>query len=200
MIIIISGHKQTGKNTVTDFIKEEFDFAEYAFAGPIKQICKVAFGWDDSYFESTDKKEAIDEEWGISPRQALQWIGTEGFQFGLCKSFPSFENKTGRHIWVDKFVQDFKNGEFNCFSNNVVISDNRFPHESKVIKDKLSHIPSLLVKIVKKGTIKNDMHFSEIAIDDLPYDVIINNDGTLQDLLQETITKLSPYINGRKSK
>ena len=196
MIIIVSGFKQSGKNTVTDYLVTKYNFDDYAFASSIKAICQIAFGWSESFFESTKKKETIDPVWGISPRQAMQWIGTEVFQFEICKAFPCFEEKTGRHIWVDRFVNFFKNGYFSNSSHNVAISDNRFPHEISVIQEKLNYVPILLVKVVRGTKTNTDMHYSEIEIDKLPYDVLIENNGTIDELYKQIETRIGPYLNG----
>ena len=67
MIIGISGKKRSGKDTVADFLIQEYGFIKYGFADPIKQIAKIIFGFNEEQLYG-DKKEEIDKIWKIKPR------------------------------------------------------------------------------------------------------------------------------------
>lgn len=104
MIILVTGLKRSGKDTLADYLVDNRDFGKYSFADPIREICKVAFDWTDEDFTDREKKEMVDPDYGISPRQAMQWIGTEAFQYLIGEKFPLFESKVGRGIWTRKFL------------------------------------------------------------------------------------------------
>lgn len=189
MIIGLVGYKRSGKNTVADFLEEEYGFCQYALAGPIKDMCRTAFLWDYRHTEG-ELKEEIDPYWGISPRQAMQWIGTEGFQYYLPKDFSAFEKVNHRNIWVRRFVKWYQEaiaeeGEF-----NVVITDVRFPHEVKIIKQDLLEFDPQFIRVNRKGVVYGaDMHESEIHIDHIPVRAEIYNCGDSIDDFYDEIKK-----------
>jgi hypothetical protein len=61
--------------------------------------------------------------------------------------------------------------------NNIVISDVRFIHEANEIKNRGGY----LIKIIRNTNLI-DTHISETGIDSLPYDKLIDNNGTLDEL------------------
>lgn len=176
MIIGLTGLKRSGKDTMANHLVENYGYTKYAFADPIRDICRVVFDWNDRHFFG-DLKEVIDPFWGISPRWAMQWIGTEAFQYYLSADAPAFASKIGRNIWVMKFI----NWYFNNHYTNVVISDMRFFHELEGLQntffDKLK-----TVRIVNSNCIPNDTHASEVDIPKLPVDIEIENSNTFDSL------------------
>lgn len=181
MIIGIAGKKRAGKDTCAHIIKENFmsngtqKFEHKSFAEPIKNACKIMFDWNDDHVYG-DLKEVIDERWGISPRQAMQDLGTEWAQIDLCKRFPKYKNITGRSIWVKRLI-----AEYNKLyrTKSFVISDVRFPHEVTELK-KINK--SYIIKINRLDLSGEDSHESENYIDELDCDYEITTQGSLNDL------------------
>lgn len=174
MIIGIIGRKRSGKDEVAKTIASQYDFTKYAFADPIKEICRIAFLWDDEMDEIGDHKEEIDEFWEISKREAWKYTGTELFQKHFGEYLPKFKEKFGRKLWAVRFKKWYEEVNDNP---NVVVSDVRFPHEVEVLK----MMGSVLVK-VDRGIESTDDHDSEKHIDELPYEYLIKNDEQLGDL------------------
>ena len=175
MIIGIIGNKRSGKDTIADILVREYGFSKYAFADPIKEICETIFFWD--YERMTGPlKETIDPQWGISPRQAMQRIGTELFQIQLGKFLPLFDEVNGRLIWARRFKYWYENINDN---QNVVVSDVRFKHEVSL----LNKLDSTLIK-VNRPSIQTitDSHSSESAVNELPYNYLLENNKGLGDL------------------
>ena len=119
MIVGVTGYKRSGKDIVAAVFVNLYGFRKYEFARPMKEACAAIFGWgEDELYGS--KKEWIDPRWGISPRQALQHLGTEWGQLELCDEFPEFAEVTGRLLWVKRFqIEMLNHGP----SENWVISD-----------------------------------------------------------------------------
>jgi hypothetical protein len=180
LIVLITGLKRSGKDTAAKGLVEHRGFVKYAFADPIRSVCKVVFDWTEDHFENKDLKESIDPEWGISPRQAMQWTGTEAFQYNISETFPLFENTTGRKIWARKFLK-WRSRSRNR-SKNVVIPDWRFPHEREELM-RIQHKEKILFMRINNPRIKpSDAHESEIHIPELLTDIDIENDGTIEEL------------------
>ena len=176
MIIGFMGKKQCGKDTAAKFLINNYTFQRYAFGDPVKKICKIMFGFDDEQLYGS-KKENIDHDWNISPRQAFQVVGTEFAQFGIYKYLPELTEKIPhRELWVMSFKKWYWNKLKDDKNLKVVISDVRFSHEVNAIKE----LGGIIVKINKEN-IPLDNHTSEIEMDNISknridYD-ICNNEG-----------------------
>ncbi len=179
-IIGVTGYKRSGKDTVAKVFVNSYGFKKYEFARPMKEACAVIFGWGDAELYG-DKKEIVDPRWGISPRQALQHIGTEWAQLELCAEFPEFAEVTGRLLWVKRFELEVLNyGP----RENWVISDVRFPHEVERLR---LFRDSVIIRVLRPDLVHDDTHDSEHYYDKLKADFTIVNDGTLMDLHHKTI-------------
>jgi hypothetical protein len=183
MIIGVIGKKRSGKDTIADFLKRKYQFQQGSFAKPIKECCKLIFDWTDEHVYGS-LKEVVDPRWGISPRQAMQHFGTDWAQVELCKSFPAFSKKTGRSLWVKRLLADYlKDG----MKNDIVISDARFPHEKKCIEDfaKKNKVKCYFIRVERdqnKKLNEKDNHASEKEMESMGQDIIIKNNGTLEEL------------------
>ena len=173
MIVAITGKKYTGKSTVADYLSCHYGFEPYAFAEPMKAAVKAIFGWDEQHVNG-DMKEVVDPRWGISPRQALQHLGTEWGQFALPNYYKSMKN-IDRRLWAYRFAYQWKDHD------RWVISDLRFRHELEVLEE---IDDTTVIKIERKTGLPRDLHRSE-ALANIRHDYLIKNDGTQEDLFSE---------------
>lgn len=189
-VIAICGAKRSGKDVLAKYIIEKYGFKKLSFAEPLKKAVKELFNFNDIQVGIDEEnalgneKEIIDKRWGISPRKALQFFGTEIMQYSIDKLIPN----TNRCFLADillSHISDDKNGT----TNNYVISDLRFLHEYNKLKSSLKINSLIIVKLsrpsinITEGT-KGicDMHISEKEYINIPHDVEIVNDGTIRDL------------------
>jgi hypothetical protein len=181
MIIGLIGKKRSGKDTVAEYLVQEHGYKRYGFADPMKEMLKEAFLWNEESVNGR-YKEIVDPRWGISPRQALQHIGTEWAQIGLSESFPKFKELTGRNLWVKRFIFLTMESDPNT---NWVISDVRFPHEISLLKGSivLSHIKKVFIRVRRpEAESIKDKHESEKYTNELECDYEIWNDKSIEDL------------------
>ena len=177
MIVGITGKKRSGKDTVAQFLVSEYGYYQYSMAGPLKKALKTLFLWDDWHIEVD--KETVDPRWGISPRQAMQHIGTEWAQYALGDAFPRFKETSGTKLWANRFREVYQ-GEFAVKNiRDVVISDVRFPHEEEVIRD----LGGKILRIHREAE-SSDAHASETNVDKIQADASITNDGSFEDLYE----------------
>ena len=182
MVIGICGKKRSGKDTIADYLVENNNFSRYSFADPLKKGVMEMFGFtNDQMWGSREDKETIDPRWGISPRQALQVVGTELLQFEFGKHLTKFQEKIGRQIWVKKFEYWYQENNV-----NVVIPDVRFVHEIETIKN----LGGQIWKIDRDGVDTGDEHASENEWMDRAFDFVVNNNGTLTELYHNVNGKL----------
>lgn len=252
-LVGVVGKARHGKDSVGNILLEH-GFMKEAFAKPVKDAAKAIWGFtDDQLYGEESVKNAMDPRWNISPRMAMQFLGTEFGRDLLPKLTPQF----GSGFWVEhfrqryeKYLQDHKSNPANCTSN-LVVCDVRFPNEAKLIKDLNGLVvrvkrPSLENKeppnanaaiaaptteqlkttaaaagerkeepntsveqpqhgherigVEKKGeedpkAVKfNGDHRSEKLMDEIAEDVLIVNDGTLEDLRRKVLDNVLPMI------
>ena len=130
MIIGICGFIGSGKDTVADYLVNFHGFRRESFASTLKDAVSAVFGWDRTMLEgrtaqAREWREQIDPWWAerldmptLTPRWALQYWGTE-----VCRK--------GFHddIWISSLENKLRNS-----TDNIVISDCRFPNEIQSLK------------------------------------------------------------------
>lgn len=171
MIVAFTGFKRSGKDTCADFLVKNYGFVQYSFADTMRSFIKDTFLWDDDWLEN--HKEEIDPRWGITYREVMTILGTEWMQLDLCERYPLFKETTGRNVWAKRFTYKLQQDP----TINYTISDLRFPHEEKVIRD----LGGVIIRVMRKST-KVSAHSSEAHIDEISFDDIIDNDGSIEDL------------------
>ena len=64
---------------------------------------------------------------------------------------------------------------------NWIITDTRFPNELYAVKQK----GGVAIQVIKKGNKAVNDHVSEISLDAAQFDYVIENDGTIENLVDE---------------
>ena len=186
-IIAICGAKRSGKDVLAKHLVATRGFKKLSFAEPLKKAVRELFNFNDIQVgideENAvgDEKDIIDERWGISPRKALQFFGTEIMQHSINELIPN----TNRGFLADILLSRISGNSCDSY----VISDMRFLHEYNKLKSmtKARDACSLIVVKISRPSIniaevKRDTHISENEYIDIPYDVEIINDGAISDL------------------
>lgn len=213
-IISISGFAGSGKDTVADYLVAAYGFKRESFAGTLKDAVAQVFGWDRELLEGKTPegrvwRERVDTWWAnrlniphLSPRWVLQQWGTE-----VCRH--GFHNE----IWIASLENKLRKTK-----ENIVISDCRFPNEIKMIKSlggstirvKRGPEPSWYEDALKVNAgmskigwaigkdklEKQKIHPSEYAWIGTPFDLIIENDGTIEELYEKTTELLKSQYTG----
>lgn len=188
MIIGVSGKAQSGKDTVSKMIAytiwyynysqrlepfgiDHYNSHQYAiwrtdwyhnsFANKLKQCLSIVLNTNTvSQFEDNEFKKSEVEWLGITVRELLQKFGT------------AIRNEVCDDFWVKACLKDYDKND------NWIISDVRFKSEAKGIKD----LEGILLRVNREGAGAGN-HISEIDLDDYSFDCVINNDGSMEDLL-----------------
>jgi hypothetical protein len=200
MIIGVCGFIGSGKDTIADYLVNFHEFRRESFASTLKDAVAAVFGWDRTLLEGRTKqarewREQVDPWWAerlnmpnLTPRWVLQYWGTE-----VCRK--------GFHddIWIASLENKLR-----LATDNVVISDCRFPNEIRAIKEaggvviRVQRGPepewyNVLVEMqgrattgIKANYMKQfDIHASEWAWAGSTFDHVITNDGTIDELYTE---------------
>lgn len=130
MIISLTGLIGSGKDTVADYLVDEYGFTRDAFASTVKDMLAVVFSWDREMLEGRTKiareqRNQVDEWWAnrlnlpeFTPRWAMQHIGTEVFR---------------EHFHDDIWIAALEN-RLRKHKGHIVITDARYPNELAMIK------------------------------------------------------------------
>jgi hypothetical protein len=203
MIIGFVGFIGSGKDTAADYLVNFHEFRRDSFANTLKDAVAAVFGWDRVLLEGRTAearawREEVDTWWAerlgipeLTPRWILQRWGTE-----VCRR--------GFHddIWIASVENKMRKT-----TDNIVISDVRFPNEIKAI-----HNAGGLVVRVKRGEDpewyqdavnmnagetnmswltskirieKLGIHASETAWVGGNIDVTVSNDGSIDELFTQ---------------
>lgn len=184
LLIGLSGKAGSGKSTVGDYLAGAHGYAQFAFAGALKEVVGLAFGFAEEQLY-VRRKEAVDPRWGVSPRWCMQWLGTEVL----------------RARWPDIWIYHLRQEILDFLSINgqrpIVVADVRFRDEAEALKG----MGAVLVRMErsKDHGLENDNvhrleacatgipgHVSEVDLDDWEgWDYRIANDGSLVELAAE---------------
>ena len=201
MIIGVCGFIGSGKDTVADYLTNFHGFRRESFANTLKDAVSQVFGWDRTMLEGRTKqarewREQVDPWWAerlnmpdLTPRLMLQLWGTE-----VCRK--------GFHddIWIASLENKLRTS-----TDDIVISDCRFPNEIKSIKS----AGGIVVRVVRgpepewydaalsvnRGPDANSswslsksildkykIHASETSWVGTNFDHVLDNNGSIDDL------------------
>ena len=203
-LIGISGKIGAGKDTVGIIIRQlgftnnGGTWENMKFAGKLKIIASLLTGIPIEKFEDQEfKKTILGSEWGkptkqnplnaiepfkditfvemMSVRDLLQKLGTEAMRNGLHEN-----------VWVNALFADYSEDK------QWVITDVRFPNEFKAIKEK----GGIVIRVVRPHgytdpntgehkEIPLSYHPSETALDGHEFDYVIENKGSLIELIDK---------------
>ena len=205
-IIAICGAKRSGKDVLAEHLVRKYNYERIAFAEPLKHAIKTLFNFDDEQVgigedTGTGKKDALDERWGITPRAALQFFGTEVMQEKIQELLPDIK----RNFFANTLKNYIKTRMDANEGQRFVISDLRFLHEYEV----LFSIPNIrkddiaIIRVIRPDAgfigISNARdanpcdavaaasvsHKSEQEYINIPYDIILFNNGTIDAYIEK---------------
>lgn len=187
-VIALCGKKRSGKDTIANFLSAEYNYVNKKISQDLKQVIQILFGFTDDQIES-DAKDILDEKWGITPRKTMQFFGTEIMQEKIQELLPEI----GKRFWIESFIK--KNISHN---NNklIVISDLRFLHEYEELKK----YNVFIIKIYRNHLHENineqtREHISETEFLNIPSDLCIINNGTIEELYDKIKKNLIKFNN-----
>ena len=164
-LIGLTGLAKSGKDTVGDYLKKDYMFQSYAFADPLKRSASEMFGIPLEDFYDQSKKEIVNKDWGYTPRNILQILGTEGARELFRKD-----------IWTRRAELEIRRMcDEHC--HGVVVTDVRFENEATMIRESGG-----VVVHIQRDVVAVESHKSENGVNVHGSDIVIDNNKTIEDL------------------
>jgi hypothetical protein len=214
MIIGVCGFIGSGKDTIADYLTNFHGFRRESFANSLKDAVAHVFGWDRTMLEGRTKqarewREQVDPWWAerlnmpnLTPRWILQYWGTE-----VCRR--AFHDD----IWIASLENKLRNS-----TDNIVISDCRFPNEIKSIRNaggivirvirgeepdwfedaasmNLGSQGNMTWALSKERMSKLGIHASETAWVGTKFDHVLDNNNTIDELFAQIKSIIDPALD-----
>jgi len=195
VIIGVSGYARSGKDTVADILVNDLGYIKISWADKLRE-CLYALNpiilWD----KNVEKVHPA-----VLDYMPLQWIidtyGWDGYKSTgwyahIRIMLQRFGTEVGRqiindNIWVDLGLKNLDKDK------NYVIPDTRFLNEAESIR---GH-KGLVFRVNRNGVKPVNDHVSEIGLDDYRFDVIFNNNGSIEDLREKVIQSVETQTKNR---
>lgn len=186
IIVMVSGKINSGKNTFVDFLGKELgdDCYNDYFARALKYLCRDSFKPLTDYlndrFDRLGRSELNDlfsnpnswfEKKNPITRHILQIVGTE-----IVRSIDN-------DYWIKTLIKNIRSRR----EPIITISDWRFPNEYEALRHE-NDFHVIPVRIAGHGvdmTNPINQHISETALDNHPFELRIDNTGTLEELKEQ---------------
>lgn len=165
MLIGVLGKKYHGKDTIADYLCQNYNFTKLTLAEPLKDICKTLFQFTDQQLNS-ELKDVIDLRYGVTPRKIMQYIGTDILRNDIQRIIPNIQ----QNLWVNILINKIKSLE-----GNIVISDVRCENEILRIREE----GGIIIKVVRPSVVNDDEHETEKNIDHFEGDYEVENENLL---------------------
>lgn len=200
MIIGVCGLIGAGKDTIADYLVNVHEFRRESFANTLKDAVAAVFGWDRTLLEGRTKearawREQVDEWWAerlniptLTPRWVLQYWGTDVLR---------------NHFHDDIWIASVEN-KLRKTTDDIVISDCRFPNEISAIKKSggivvkvvrgqdpawMEHAVNYMSgpktigwAIAKDALMKAKIHTSEYSWAATDFDAVLDNNSSIDNL------------------
>lgn len=140
------------------------------------------------YFLTSTKEPPKFVKRPMTVRMLLQWLGTDAMRMGLHKN-----------VWVNHLMKDYGcycelkkdsvvGKTYSCACRggwpDWIITDTRFPNEVEAVENVRDS--SYNIRLIREGLDNADQHKSERALDNYDFKYVIENNGTITDLIVAT--------------
>ena len=175
-IIMLTGYKRSGKDTTANILKDSLNGEIFKFAEPLRQIVKDLLTIDDLILE--EKKEEIPfKKNGKFLKYAGKDMSIRDLMIVFAEGLKAYYGKEIFCKYVEEEIKE-SNSEY------CIISDLRYPFEAEYFKKRFKEV--YVIKIIRKGIGLSSKHSSEVSVDKIIPDFLLNNDGSLKSLKRET--------------
>jgi len=210
LIIAVSGKMQHGKDTIGSYLVARYRFKVIRFADKVKEVC---INYDNStpklreYWNRKVAREVLDKESRTNEVDRLMQEVCPGIWRKLTHE-ECYGIKTGySRLTMQKFAQGMRGLSPDCWvkcalckcaneRGRWVITDIRYKNEAFAI-DYSEDSQIWRVTRPMPPSVGAD-HISETDLDDYPFEVYIENDGTIEELHEKVDKIIRPLLQGTR--
>lgn len=169
-VIGLVGPAGAGKTTAAAYLRIQYGYKLHPFAAPLKNMLR-ALGLNDAELTGHLKETPSPMLCGVTPRQAMQWLGTEWGR-----------NLIDPNLWVSQWRRG-------ALREKIVADDLRFPNEATAVHA----LGGIIIRLSRPTTTRHSAHASETAGSAIRADFTIQNTGDVPDMHAE----LDLIVRGR---
>lgn len=178
LILALSGYKNVGKDTVSNYIKTKVPHAIITkFAEPLKQCASAIYSVPRDYWEY-DKETTEVELYGKTKREVLQTLGA------------GIRHLLDEDIWIlslDRWLVDLVNYSYDSTNLVIIIDDLRHINELKYVKGNKGKVIYIDKNIKFEDQHESESYYGYIK---LHADYILDNNKDLDHLYKQVDTLL----------
>jgi dephospho-CoA kinase len=164
-IILLAGKAGSGKDTVANHLVKKYSFKRFAFADTLKEYVSKKYNipLELLFTQEGKKQEIIVKKKKVTLRDLLIKDGAE-------------KRQENQDYWVNMVIEKI---QAESKTQNIVISDFRFPNEYRRLAETFFEI--VAVKVVRENGCENIDDISETALNQFDFDRVLFNDRTIYD-------------------
>jgi len=210
LVIAISGKMRHGKDTIGDYLVSKYGFKPLRFADKVKEVC---MNYDNSTSELRDfwnKKVAEEVLCKVSRANEVDTL-MQSVCPGVWKKLTHEEcygEKTKySRLTMQGFAQGMRNLDPDCWvryaltkgkreKGRWVITDIRYKNEAFAIE--VSENSQIWRVTRTMETQPGGDHVSEVELDDYPFEIFLENDGTIEELHRKVDKIIRAILKGMR--
>lgn len=166
----LSGWAKSGKDTFASYLIEKYGYKRLSFADPMRE----------ALLRLNPSIPYMGLDVGIKLATAVRLMGWESVKRetpevrDLLQRFGTEVGREmfGENFWVDLAISKIQPGD------KIVFSDVRYKNEADAIRS----IGGLIIRVNRDGVVAANDHSSEHDLDDYDFDLVVDNNGSLEDL------------------
>lgn len=209
IVIAVSGKLRHGKDTVGDYLVFKYGFKQIGFADKLKEICMNYEESERALWNQQIAKELFPDENDV--------IIEEGIDALMRKAQPKrwqklthdecYDNKTNlsRHVLqvVGQGMREIRHPDVwvkyaleQCATGRWVITDMRYKNEAFIVDALPTSQIWRVQRSIQAASSEHANHISETDLDDYPFEVVLENTGTIEDLHEKIIKVMKKVEQG----
>lgn len=187
-VILLSGWKRSGKGTVAEYLEERHGYQELSLAEPIKDLVSRKYNIIRSALDDQTRKEAPIPTLPIvgsdSTTRGIQGVlggvlGEASIWYWTPRALCILEGSMARAVDPQFWTRELVHRILQNPEQNYVVSDVRYRSEVEFFK---ARIPSCRVVRISREYTVDTLDASERDLDEYPFDAMIQNRGTKEEL------------------
>lgn len=168
-VIGLHAKKRSGKDTLSQRIRECWGFSQVAFAEPLYKGLHAMFPFirDECWVD----RDLPIPELGRSVNELLQSLGTDWGR-----------NMIHERVWIDRAAEAGEKRRADCYGAGIVFSDVRFENEARYIVEERK---GYIIEIVSDRSYNANLHVSNNRLPDKYIHARIENNTSIHDMWVE---------------